>query len=235
MTEEKKINNERIDEMFKVGAHFGYSKTRRHASTAPYIFGIKNKVEIIDLEKTDDLLTKALVVISTLAREGKQILFVGGKNEARLALKIAAESIGMPFVDGRWIGGTLTNFPEIKKRLMKLEDLTKQKERGELTKYTKKERLMIDREIANLERFFSGISSMKDLPKAMVVVDPKKEIIAVTEAQKMNVPVIALSGTDCDVSGLNYPIVANDSSVSSITYFVNEIAKAYQKAKALKI
>ena len=234
MTEEKKLNSDRIDEMFKVGAHFGYSKTRRHSSTAPYIFGVKNKVEIIDLEKTDDLLTKAITVIATLAHEGKQVLFVGGKNEARLALKIAAESIGMPFVDGRWIGGTLTNFPEIKKRLMKLEDLTKQKERGELVKYTKKERLMVDREISNLERFFSGISAMKDLPKAMVVVDPKKEIIAVTEAQKMNIPVIALAGTDCDITGISYPIVANDSSVSSITFFVNEIAKAYQKAKVLK-
>jgi small subunit ribosomal protein S2 len=234
MEETKKINNERIDQMFSVGAHFGYSKTRRHASVAPYIFGVKNKVEIIDLEKTDDLLEKALAFVSTLARENKQILFVGGKNEARAALKIAAESIGMPFVDGRWIGGTLTNFPEIKKRLNKLEDLTKQKERGELSKYTKKERLMIDREIANLDRFFSGILPMKDLPKAMVVVDSKKEIIAVTEALKMKIPVVALCGTDTNISDINYPIVANDASVSSITFFVNEIAKAYQKAKVLK-
>lgn len=235
MTEEKKVNNARIDEMFKAGAHFGYSKTRRHASTAPYIFGIKNKVEIIDLEKTDELLDKALAVISTLAKEGKQVLFVGGKNEARLSLKIAAESVNMPFVDGRWIGGTLTNFPEIKKRLMKLEDLVKQKEKGELTKYTKKERLMIDREIEKLERFFSGILSMKDLPKAIVVVDPKKEIIAVNEAKTMKIPVIALCGTDCDITGINYPIVANDSAVSSITFFVNEVAKAYQKAKLAKV
>jgi len=234
MEEVKKVNNDRIDEMFKVGAHFGYSKTRRHASTAPYIFGVKNKVEIIDLEKTNELLDKALAFIATLAKEGKQVLFVGGKNEARLALKIAAESAGMPFVDGRWIGGTLTNFPEIKKRLNKLESLTKQKEKGELSKYTKKERLMIDREIAKLERFFSGILAMKDLPKAVVVVDSKKEIIAVTEAQKMNIPVISLSNTDCDIAGINYPIVANDSSVSSITFFVNEIAKAYQKGKVLK-
>jgi len=234
MEEIKKINSDRIDEMFKVGAHFGYSKTRRHTSTSPYIFGVKNRVEIIDLEKTDESLDKVLVFISNLAKEGKQVLFVGGKNEARAALKIAAESINMPFVDGRWIGGTLTNFPEIKKRLNKLEDLTKQKERGELTKYTKKERLMIDREIANLERFFSGISSMKDLAKALVVVDPKKEIIAVTEAQRMNIPVIALCGTDCDISNINYPIVANDSAVSSITFFVNEIAKAYGKGKVLK-
>lgn len=234
MEEVKKINNDRIDQMFKAGAHFGYSKTRRHSSTSPYIFGVKNKVEIIDLEKTDELLEKALAVVSNLAKENKIVLFVGGKNEARQALRLAAESIGMPFVDGRWIGGTLTNFVEIKKRLIKFEDLTRQKEKGELSKYTKKERLMIDHEIANLDRFFSGISSMKDLPKAMVVVDAKKEIIAVTEAQKINIPVIALCGTDCDIKGINYPIVANDASVSSITFFVNEIAKAYQKAKVLK-
>lgn len=235
MEEVKKVNNERIEEMFKAGAHFGYSKTRRHPSIAPYIFGVKNRVEIIDLEKTDELLEKALAFISTLAKEGKQILFVGGKNEAKQALKLAASSLGMPYVDGRWIGGTLTNFSEIKKRLNKLEDLTKQKEKGELSKYTKKERLMIDREIANLDRFFSGILPMKDLPKALVAVDSKKEIIAVTEAQKMNIPVIALGGTDCSVAGINYPIVANDSSVQSITFFVNEITKTYQKAKTLKV
>ena len=234
MIEEKKINNERIEEMFKVGAHFGYSKTRRHSSAAPYIFGVKNRVEIIDLEKTDELLAKALAFVGTLAKEGKQVLFVGGKNEARGALRLAAESVGMPFVDGRWIGGTLTNFPEIKKRLAKLEDLVKQKEKGELTKYTKKERLMIDREITKLERFFSGILSMKDLPKAIIVVDAKKEIIAVTEAQKMNIPVVALCGTDNDVTNINYPIVANDAAVSSITFFVTQIAQAYQAAKTLK-
>jgi small subunit ribosomal protein S2 len=149
-------------------------------------------------------------------------------------LKSAAESVGMPFVDGRWIGGTLTNYPEIKKRLAKLEDLTKQKEKGELLKYTKKERLMIDREIANLEKFFAGISSMKDLPKALVVVDAKKEIIAVMEARKMNIPVVALCSTDCDLTVIDYPIVANDSVVSSLTFFLKEIAKAYQKAKVLK-
>lgn len=234
MEEIKKVNNARIDEMFKAGAHFGYSKTRRHPSVSQYIFGVKNKVEIVNLEKTDELLEQALNFVANLAKEGKQVLFVGGKNEARGALKMAAESAGMPFVDGRWIGGTLTNFSEIKKRLAKLDDLTKQKERGELSKYTKKERLMIDREIANLDRFFSGISSLKDLPKALIVIDSKKEIIAVTEAQKMNIPVLALCGTDCDISDIDYPIVANDSAVSSITFFANEMAKAYNKAKVLK-
>lgn len=234
MEEIKKINNDRIDQMFTAGAHFGYSKTRRHASVTPYIFGVKNQVEIIDLEKTDELLSRALDFVSSLAKEGKQILFVGGKNEARLSLKIAAESINMPYVDGRWIGGTLTNFSEIKKRLAKYEDLVSQKEKGELMKYTKKERLMIDREIENLEKFFSGIISMKDLPKAMIVIDPKKELIAVTEAKSMNIPVVALCGTDCDITKTNYPIVGNDSSVSSIAFFVNALAKAYQKSKLLK-
>ncbi len=234
MQEVKKANNERIDEMFKAGAHFGYSKTRRHPSVANYIFGVKNKVEIIDLEKTDALLAKAVEFIANLAKEGKQVLFVGGKTESRQALRMAAETAGMPFVDGRWIGGTLTNFSEIKKRLAKLEDLTKQKEKGELVKYTKKERLMIDREIANLDRFFSGIMSMRDLPKALVVVDPKKEEIAVTEARKMNIPVVALCGTDCDITLIDYPIVGNDSSISSINYFVNELSKAYKGGKVLK-
>ncbi len=234
MQEDKKVNNEKIERMFEAGMHFGYSKTRRHASVAPYIFGVKNQVEIINLEKTDELLTNALDFVSSLAKEGKQILFVGGKNEARGAVQLSAESAGMPFVAGRWIGGTLTNFSEIKKRLNKLESLTNQKEKGELSKYTKKERLMIDREIEKLEKFFSGLSGMKDMPKAVVVVDSKKEDIAVSEALTMKIPVIALCGTDCDITKINYPVVANDSAISSITFFANEISKAYQKNKVLK-
>ncbi len=234
MEQEKKINNERIEEMFKAGVHYGYSKTRRHPSVSPFIFGVKNKVEIIDLEKTDELLTNALEFISSFARDNKQVLFIGGKNEAREALRIAAESIDMPYVDGRWIGGTLTNFSEIKKRLLKLEDLVQQKEKGELSKYTKKERLMIDRDIENLNRFFAGILPMKDLPKVIVVVDSKKECIAVSEAKKMKIPIVSLCGTDCNLSEVDYPIVCNDSSVSSIAFFVSEIAKAYQKAKTIK-
>ncbi len=235
MEDIKKINNERIDGMFKAGVHFGYSKTRRHSSISPYIFGVKNKVEIIDLEKTELLLEKALTFVSSLAKENKKLLFIGGKNEARQAVKFSAEAIDMPYVDGRWIGGTLTNFSEIKQRIIKLDNLLKQKETGELAKHTKKERLLIDRDIAKLERFFSGISSLRELPKAIFVVDSKKENIAVAEALSMKIPVISLSGTDCDISKINYPIVANDSSVSSISFIINEIAKAYKKAKPIKV
>ena len=220
-------NDTTIDNMFKAGAHFAFNRSRRHPSVSAYIFGVKNNVEIFDLEKTKTLLDAAKTYISSLGAEKKQILFVGGKSEARGSVKHAAESLAMPYVDGRWIGGTLTNFPQIRKRVEKLERLTSEREKGELAKYTKKERLLIDREIATLERFFSGIVSMKELPKAVIVIDPKKEHIAVKEAQDMGIPVIALLGSDCDLGTVNYPIVGNDSSKTSIAFFATELAKAY--------
>ncbi len=243
MIEEKKTNstastqaknNEIIEAMFKVGAHFGYPKSRRNASVSGYVYGTKNKTEIIDLEKTYEMLEIATKFVAELASLGKQILFVSGKNESKNAIKIGAMSADMPYVAGRWIGGTLTNSFEIKKRVSKFEDLQKQKEKGELSKYTKRERMLIEKEIENLDKMFSGIVGMKDLPKAIFVIDPKKEIIAVSEAKKMNVPVIALANTDCDIKGIDYPIVANDASLSSVTFFVNEIVKAYKVGKNSK-
>ncbi len=220
-----------IDSMFKAGAHFAYSKSRRHPSTKAFIFGVKNKVEIFDLEKTQLLLSKALEVVSSLSQFNKQILFVGGKSEAKEAIKAAGISLGMPYVAGRWIGGTFTNFDEIKKRVAKLEQLTGERERGELIKYTKKERLLIDREIENLEIMFSGIVPMREMPKAMFVIDPKREKIAVQEAIDKGIPVIALLGSDCDLKEVTFPIVGNDSSLSSIQFFVGEVVKAYKTAK----
>ena len=221
------LNNPKIDSMFKAGAHFAFSRSRRHPTVAPYIFGVKNKVEIFDLEKTNDLLEKAKILVGAIAKDKKMILFVGGKSEARNAIKAGALSINMPYVDGRWIGGTLTNFTQIRKRVEKLEKLTSEREKGELSKYTKKERLLIDREIANLERFFSGIVSMKEMPKALFVIDPRKEKTAVKEAQDMRIPVIALSGSDCNLKEVTYPIAGNDASQTSIQFFVQEIVKSY--------
>ncbi len=239
MAEQKtavKIANPEIERMFKAGAHFGYVKSRRHPSVKPLIFGVKNKMEIFDLEKTLPFLTKAKEFVSSIAEKNGTVLFIGGKNESREAVKRAASSIGMPYVAGRWIGGTFTNFPQIRKRIERMESLTSQRERGELNKYTKKERLLIDREIENLVRFFGGIATLKELPKAVFVVDSRKEHIAVTEAKKVKIPVISLCGTDCDVAGVEYAIPGNDASVSSITFFLNEIVAAYRdgqkKAKA---
>src|SRR3989344_690704 len=137
MTTETKTNgNDIIGAMFEVGAHFGYQKSRRDASITPYVYGTKNKIDIIDLEKTKEQLESAKDFVKKLAKEGKQILFVGGKNEAKGFVKAGADAINMPNVAGRWIGGTLTNASEIKKRIAKFEDLSKQKEKGELSKYT---------------------------------------------------------------------------------------------------
>lgn len=224
-------NNPTIESMFKVGGHFGLAKSRRHPSMTPYIFGSKNRTEIFDLELTLNTLEAAKEYVRSLAKLGKQILFVGGKSEARKAVRDGALSIGMPFVDGRWIGGSITNFPEVRKRIDKYERLMSEKEKGELAKYTKKERLLIDREIARLEMMFAGIVSMKEKPVAMFVIDPRKEYNAVKEAQDAGIPIIALMGSDCDLSDAKYPIVGNDSSRASIAYFVNEIVKAFEDAK----
>jgi small subunit ribosomal protein S2 len=220
-----------IERMFKAGAHFGLSKSRRHPSVKPLIFGAKNKVEIFDLEKTKEYLDKAKAYVAGIAKNNGMVLFVGGKNEARNAVTTAANEIAMPFVAGRWIGGTFTNFPQIRKRVERFEMLNMQKDKGELSKYTKKERLLIDREIANLERFFGGIVSMKEMPKAIFVIDAKREHIAVTEAHKAHIPVIALCGTDCNIKDVEFPVPGNDSSLSSIQFFLSEITKAYKDGR----
>lgn len=220
-----------VDALFSVGAHFGFVKARRHPSAKPYILGAKNKVEIFDLEKTSKELEKALTFVFEQGKAGSLGLIVGGKSEAREAVEKAGRELEMPFVAGRWIGGTLTNFPEIKKRIIRLEELTIQREKGELAKYTKKERLLIDREIAKLELYFGGLSALKALPKFVVVIDPKKEHIAVAEAKKMRIPVVALAGSDTNLYEVDIAIPGNDASRQSIAYVVGEMVKSYKKGK----
>ncbi len=228
----EKTHDKVVDELFKAGAHYGYSKTRRHPSTAKYIYTTKNRVDIIDIGKTGEQLTNVESFIAELGAKGKIVLFVGVKPEAREVVKSTAEALSMPFVVERWVGGILTNWSEVKKRIAKLEDLKAKKEAGELDKYTKKERLLIDEEIAKMHKFFSGLVSMKKMPDAMFVVDPKREHIAVTEAQKMGIPVMGILNTDNDMKTIEYPILANDSSVSSITYFMEKISEAYRSSVA---
>ncbi|MBI5400729.1 MAG: 30S ribosomal protein S2 [Candidatus Yonathbacteria bacterium] len=225
-------NEALITEMFIAGAHFGYSRSRRHPSVKPFIFGTKNGIEIMDLEKTSIELANAKEFIKTLAKGGKQILFVGTKNEARKAVEDGAVSIDMPFVVERWVGGMLTNFPEIKKRIARLEDLRAKKEKGELAMYTKKERLLIDKDIERLERNFAGIVSMREMPVAMFVIDPRKESIAVKEAQYIGIPIIALASSDCNLKEVQFPVPGNDSSVSSINFFVSQIVQAFKDGRA---
>lgn len=225
-------NKNLIDSLFEVGAHFGFVKSRRHPSAKPFILGSKNKVEIFDLEKTSLELEKALAFVTEKGKEKAPILFVGGKSEARTAVEKAGEALSMPFVSGRWIGGTLTNFNEIKKRIARLEELTSQREKGELAKYTKKERLLIDREIDHLNLYFAGLKNLKGLPKLVVIIDPKKETIAVAESKKMKVPTLALAGSDSDLHEVTYAIPGNDASRQTIGFILDEIVKAYAKGQS---
>lgn len=215
-----------MDALFEVGAHYGYSRGRRHPSAAQYIYGQKDKHDIFDLEKTLIAFEKAREAVTALSKGDNTILFLGGKNEARDIVRAAAERINQPYVAGRYIGGTLTNFKEVRKRVEKLEKLVSDKESGALSKYTKLERLMIDREIADLEAKFGGLTPMKKLPAAVFVVDPSFEDKGVREAVQLNIPIIALAGSDCDMARITYPIPANDATRKSIQYFVDHIAGA---------
>lgn len=232
---EVETKNPTIEELYKNGAHFGFNKSRRHPSANSYLYTSKNRNDIFDLEKTNESLEKALEFVKGLAEKKETILLVGGKNEARNIIRDTAESMDMPYVASRWIGGTLTNFTEIKKRIETMLSLISQKEKGELAKYTKKERLLIDRDIEKLQKMFWGISKMSSMPKAIFIVDPRYEDIALKEAKLMKIPVIALCGTDNNFKEVEFVIPGNDSSQKSIKYFADRIKEVYIKNKSQTI
>jgi len=220
--------NPLIDELFSVGAHIGYSRSRRHPSLKNFIFGKKNKLDIIDLEKTSVQLANALAFIKALKAQGKTILFVGTKPEARESIKTAATSIGMPYVTERWIGGLLTNFPQMKKRLDRLAELTLLVKDDAFNVYTKKEQNVLKKELEDLNRKFGGFRDITRIPDALFIIDPKHEHIAVREARDVKIPVVAVLNSDCNSEGVLYPVVANDSAPKAISYFTSKIAEAYE-------
>lgn len=232
---EVETKNPTIEELYKNGAHFGFSKSRRHPSANAYLYTSKNRNDIFDLEKTNESLDVALEFVKGLAEKKETILLVGGKNEARNIVRETAEAMDMPYVASRWIGGTLTNFTEIKKRVDTMLSLISQKEKGELAKYTKKERLLIDRDIEKLQKMFWGISKMSSMPKALFIVDPRYEDIALKEAKLLKIPVIALCGTDNNFKEVDFVIPGNDSSQKSIKYFADRVKEVYIKNKTQTI
>ncbi len=222
-----------IESLSRAGVHYGRQKGRRHPTAKRFIFGAKGQFEIFDLEGTVAELARALEAARAVGERGGQILMISGKTEARGAIKDAASSAGLPYVAGRYIGGTLTNFGEIKKRIARMENLIDQKEKGELAKYTKKERLLIDREIETLKEKFGGISNMKTLPAMLYVVDPRKECIAVREANELGIPVMALASSDCNMTELAYPIPGNDALESSVRLITDKIALSYKEGRKM--
>jgi small subunit ribosomal protein S2 len=230
-TENKKGADTIIEKMFQAGAHYGYSKTRRHPSVASYIYATKNKGDIINLEKTNILLDTATEFIKDLGSKNKIVLFVGTKPEAKVATKDVAEMLSMPYVAERWIGGTLSNFTEIKKRIAELENYRKDSAEGNLDKYTKKERVVMAKKMEKLSRYYSGLIGLKKAPDAIFIIDAKSEHIAATEARKSGVPVVALMNSDSNIKGIDYPIIGNDSGIPSIKFFAVAIGNAYKEGQ----
>lgn len=221
-----------VDRLFETGAHFAQVKSRRHPSMKKFVLGTKSKVEIFDLTKTDEQLAKAKAAMTALARDGKTVLFVGGKREVTDQVKAAAERIGQPYVAGRWLGGTISNFPEIKKRIDRLADLQQKRASGELAKtHTKLERVFIDREIERLETRLSGLAGMSKRPDAMLIVDTKHEAHATKEANDAHIPVIGIMSSDCDLAEAMFPIVTNDSSRATVELMLGELASAYEQGR----
>ncbi len=229
MTTASKDTQQLVQKLFATGAHYGYSKARRHPSSQKYLFGAKSSTDVFDLEQTVEKLAETEQFVQKLAASGRQLLFVGGKLEARALVRKAAESVGQPFVAGRWVGGTLSNFTLIRKRVEKMLKLMEDRDSGQLNKYTKRERLLIDRDIKRLDETFGGLATMKALPGALFLIDPRHEKIAVKEAATLGIPVIALANSDCNMEEIAHVLPANDANVASIAFFVEQIANAYRE------
>lgn len=222
-----------LKRLFDTGAHFAQVKSRRHPSMKPFLVGTKGRQEIIDLVKTVEQLEAAKAAMAALAKEGKTVLFVGGKVEIAALVKKAAEDINAPYVAARWLGGTISNWTEIKKRIDRLAELQEKSAAGTLAKqHTKLELVMIGREKARLETRLDGITTMTKRPDALLVVDTKHEKHAVKEANDAGIPIIAIMSSDCDLKEAAYPIVANDTSREAVKLILSELTLAFQKGQA---
>lgn len=229
-----KNNNFNIDlvEMAKAGLQFGHQISRRHPKMEPYLAGERNAVHIIDLEKIAQKLREALKFIQELISEDKILLFVGTKVPIKNLIKDIATQCGMPYVAERWLGGTFTNFETISQRIEYFKDLEKKRTEGVFENYTKKERAKIDQKLRDLEEKFGGLRDLQSLPDAIFVVDMKKDEIAIREAKKKGVKIIAIAHTNVDPTLVDFPIPANDDSISSVKYILEKVKEVIHKAKS---
>ena len=220
-----------IEDLLKAGTHFGHLTSRWNPKMKPYIFMERNGIHIIDLMQTQVLLDKAADAAARFAKQGKKIMFVGTKKQAKDTVRKQAEESGSPYVVERWLGGTLTNFQTIRKSIRRMEDLAKMEADGTLDQLKKKERLMRHREREKLERNLSGIAEMARMPGALFVVDINREHIAINEAKKLGIPVIAMVDSNCDPDLVDFMIPANDDAHKSIELVTRIIANAISEGK----
>jgi len=215
-----------LRDLLDAGVHFGHQTRRWHPRMKPYIYGQKNGVHIIDIQQTATKLLDASRFVQSLAARGQSILFVGTKRAARDIIADESKRANMFYVNERWLGGTLTNWETVKKSIDRLNFLIKSRTEGRFDALTKKEALTLSRQIEKMEKSLGGIKDLKGLPGAIFVIDPKKEHIAVEEANKLKIPVVALCDTNCDPDGIAYVIPGNDDAIKSIRLFTGAIADA---------
>jgi small subunit ribosomal protein S2 len=215
-----------MKELLEAGVHFGHQTRRWNPKMKTYIFGSRNGIHIIDLQKTVSLFATAYDFVVRTVAEGYPVLFVGTKKQAHDAITEESERCGMFFVVNRWLGGTLTNFQTIRKSVARLKELDGMKADGSLNRYTKKEAMKLEKDLAKLEKNLGGIKNMDELPGAVFIVDPKKEYIAVQETRKLGIPLVAIADTNCDPDDIDYIIPGNDDAIRAIRLITSKIADA---------
>ncbi len=220
--------------LLEAGAHFGHQARRWNPKMAPYLYGVQDKVHVFDLIKTKQMLEEALEVLKKASKQGKKILILGTKKQAKEWIAKVAQEVGCFYVNERWLGGTFTNFDQIKKSTQKLADLKNKMQKGEFNSFTKKERLLIEREIARLTRFFGGIAEMEKLPDFLFVVDTKRESGAIKEARVKGVETIAIVDSNSDPTLVDYPIPMNDDATRAIEYVLSLVKEAILEGKSVK-
>ncbi len=212
--------------LLEAGVHFGHQTRRWHPKMRPYIFTQRNGIHILDLKKTLGMLEDAMDIVRESVAAGKKILFVGTKKQAQETIIHEATRSGQLYIHTRWLGGTLTNFPTIQKRIDYLVNLENQRDKGEFLYLTKKEASKLEERILKLNRYFAGIKSMTEMPGLVYIVDPTREKIAVAEARRAGIPIVAIADTDCDVSQIDHPIPGNDDAIRSVRLITSKIADA---------
>jgi len=215
-----------LQALLEAGCHFGHQTRRWNPAMKKYIYGDRDGVHIFDLAQTKSGLDAALSFLKHSAKEGKVILFVGTKRQAQDVVKKVASEAGQPYLVQRWPGGILTNFEQLHKSVRRLQDLKDKREKGELKKYTKREQLLVDRDILQLEKVFGGVQSLTKVPDVVFVVDTHREVVAVKEARRMNIPVVGMVDTNGDPALVNYPIPTNDDAIKAIELVLEAVAGA---------
>ena len=220
-----------LQELLEAGVHFGHQVRRGHPRMKPYIFGAREGVHIIDLTQSEKFLKEACEFIYNLGKEEKSLLFVATKKQARPIVQEAAKRLNAPYMLERWMGGFLTNHDEIYKNIKKLKEYLGQKESGKLAKYTKKEQLLLERAMNKLQRDFEGVLEFEGLPDAVFIIDTVSENVAVREASRMKIKIVAIADSNSNPSNIDYPIPGNDDAIKSIQILTDTVAQAYEAGK----